>query len=111
MPTVAELAGVKLPGKVDGRSMVGIIREAGARSAHGAVHWAMGRQWAVREGDWKLMGNPVDESRKGALTKADELFLVNLAEDVGETRNVAREKPEVVERLRRLHEEWAREVG
>jgi len=110
MPTVAELTGAKLPGKVDGMSMMGWIRDREARSEHKALHWAMGKQWAVREGDWKLLGNPVDESKKGAITKADELFLVNLAEDVGEMKNVAKDHPEIVERLKGLHEEWGKDV-
>jgi arylsulfatase A len=105
------LAGAKLPGKVDGSSMVGVIRDGEAKSAYGAFHWAMGKQWAVREGDWKLLGNPVDESKKAAITKADELFLVNLAEDVGEMKNVAKDHPEIVDRLKGLHEAWVKDVA
>ncbi|HWH67891.1 MAG TPA: hypothetical protein VNT26_00790, partial [Candidatus Sulfotelmatobacter sp.] len=95
---------------VDGRSLVGVIRSAEAASPHDVVHWHVGGrngQWAVREGDWKLIGNAWDTSAGERKTERIGLFLANLAEDPGETRNRAGEKPKVVERLKRLHEEWA----
>ena len=64
LPTIAELAGVPLLEKdVDGKSLVGVIKSADAESPHRVVHWQVGTdpkrsQWAVREGDWKLIGNP-----------------------------------------------------
>jgi hypothetical protein len=65
----------------------------------------------VREGDWKLLGNPKDTSRKAAITRNDTPFLVNLAEDVTEMKNVAEEHPDVVKRLTRLRNEYVRDVG
>lgn len=48
-------------------------------------------------GDRKLLGNPRDRSHKAELTKEDELFLVNLKEDITEMTNVAEKHPEIVE--------------
>ena len=70
----------------------------------------MGNQWAVREGDWKLLGNPTDPSKKAPIGPEDKLFLANLKDDVGEMKNVAGAHPDVVRRLQKLHEEWAKEV-
>ncbi|MBN2310543.1 MAG: sulfatase-like hydrolase/transferase [Candidatus Hydrogenedentes bacterium] len=111
LPTIAELCGVAPPDThLDGVSLAPVVKSADAPSPHGAVHWQMGlgekAQWAVRDGDWKLIGNPRDTSGKAEITESDKLFLSNLAEDIGEMTNLAGDHPEVVERLRRLHEEW-----
>ena len=110
-PTIVEMAGAELPQrKIDGSSITSIIQSADAASPHQAWHWMMGNQWAVREGDWKLLGNPTDPSKKAPIGPEDKLFLVNLKDDVGEMKNVAGAHPEIVARLRKLHEEWAKDV-
>lgn len=111
LPTIAELANVKPPKhRLDGKSLVSVIESAKAPSPHNVFHWQTGNaknpSWAVREGDWKLLGNPRDTSNKTPITPADKLFLVNLAEDVGETKNVAKKHPEIVNRLQALHDQW-----
>jgi arylsulfatase A-like enzyme len=63
-------------------------------------------QWAVRQGDWKLIAN-VQAALDPNLTAADkQFFLSNLATDISEKTNHAAEHPEIVERLRKLHDEW-----
>jgi arylsulfatase A-like enzyme len=49
-------------------------------------------RWAIRQGDWKLVKNG-----------SEPLSLYNLADDVGETINLAAEHPE---RLQALQDEW-----
>lgn len=110
LPTVAELAGVPLIEKsIDGKSIAGVIRSGDAPTPHETLHWQMGpgknAQWAVRQGDWKLIGNAQDTSQGGG-AKRFPLWLSNLAENPEETRNYAAEQPEVVKRLRQLHDEW-----
>jgi len=111
MPTLAELCGVPLLHRdIDGRSIVPVIRSASAPSPHEVLHWHVGGgkqpQWAVRQGDWKLIAN-VQYSASTNLTAADkELFLANLAADAGERTNVAKANPEIVARLKTLHDEW-----
>ena len=117
MPTIAELCEIEPPDrKRDGHSIVDVIRSADAKSPHQTFHWQSGRgrggrQWAVRDGAWKLIGNPRDTSGKGELGDEDNLFLVNLDEDVSEMKNLAADHPDVVRRLRGLHETWIREVS
>jgi arylsulfatase A-like enzyme len=113
LPTLIELCGLSAPKSVlDGRSIVPVIRSARAPSPHSELHWQVGGgtnkpQWAVRQGNWKLIGN-VETARDTNLTAADKkLFLSNLAEDVSERTNFAREFPEAVKRLQRLHDDWA----
>ncbi|MFH1918501.1 MAG: sulfatase-like hydrolase/transferase [Planctomycetota bacterium] len=116
LPTIAEFCGVELPKvKLDGKSLMRVILSADAPSPHETFYWQLGRgpkaQWVVREGDWKLLGNPRDSSDKAPLTEADQRFLANLAEDATEMKNLAKEHPDVFERLDKLHEQYADDIG
>jgi len=110
-PTLAELSGVPLLTKdLDGKSLVPVLRSAEAPTPHKLLQWQFGGrengQWAIREGDWKLIGNVNDSSGK-ALTDADKkLFLSNLAKNPVEDHNFAAEQPALVERLQQLHTDW-----
>ncbi len=109
LPTVAELAGVTLQGPaLDGKSLVRVLKSSTAPTPHEALHWFMGPnnnpQWAVRHGDWKLIGN-VRDTTGGALTDDDKkLFLANLSDDPSEQTNLAPREPATVQRLSAIHE-------
>ena len=106
-PTLAELAGITYDTTaLDGKSMVTVIRSSEAQSPHQSFYWMQGKQWVVRDGDWKLIGNPRDTSNKAPLTEDDQLFLVNLAEDVGEMQNLADTYPEKVGKMQQMHLTW-----
>jgi arylsulfatase A len=121
LPTVAELAGVNLlQPDIDGKSLVPVLNSANAPSPHTVLHWQLftGKDsvWAVRDGDLKLIGNSVDTSAglasaPGGNKKPQRypMFLANLAEDVGEKKNLADERPDIVQRLRKLHDDWLRQ--
>lgn len=110
LPTIAELCGVALPGSpVDGKSLAPVIASAEAPTPHSVLHWLTGSveqgQWAVREGDWKLIGNPQDPT----LPQGESLpshYLVNLAKDPEERENRTASDPEQFARLKGLHEAW-----
>jgi arylsulfatase A-like enzyme len=110
LPTLAELAGVKPPAaKFDGRSLVKVIHDAAAASPHAnhPLHWQVGAgpnaDWAVRDGDWKLIGRTRDTS-DGRQPSPVSNFLVNLKSDPGEITNLAGQHPDIVARLRKLHD-------
>lgn len=107
-PTVAELCGATpLPPKLAGKSLLPLIENPGAPTRHKQYWWKLHQQWAVRDGDWKLIGNPRDTSNKAPLDpKRDALFLVNLKEDPTEMTNLAAKYPEQVERLKKLYMQW-----
>ena len=112
LPTVAELSGVTLPDThLDGRSLVSVLHDAGASGVHAdhPLHWQVGTgpgaSWAVREGDWKLIGQSRDTSGPQGEWSEIENLLVNLRDDPGETRNLAEAHPELVSRLRKLHDQ------
>ena len=104
MPTLAELCGVTLPkAELTGRSLVSVIRSADAPSPHDVLQWKLGQQWAVRQGPWKLLHNPIDTGDAHKLADRDKTwFLANVAKDPGEQTNLAEQYPEIVARLRKL---------
>jgi arylsulfatase A-like enzyme len=109
LPTIAELCGVEMIEKdIDGKSLAAVVRSSEAPSPHDVLHWTNGKAWAVRAGDWKLLGNPRDTSKRPRPPAGEngKLFLSHLRRDVSEAVNLAAEHPEEVERLTRLHEEW-----
>ncbi|MBK6815447.1 MAG: sulfatase-like hydrolase/transferase [Saprospiraceae bacterium] len=109
MPTLAQLCNVPLDdNKLDGKSLVHVIKNQTASSPHEEGYcWAFGKDmWAARNGKWKLLGNPVDKSNKGELTKDDALFLVDLESDPGEMKNISKLYPEKVEELNKQYQQW-----
>lgn len=109
-PTIAELCGIPLPAdKLDGKSLVPVITKNEA-SPHQTFHWLFDKQWVVRQGDWKLLGNPIDKSNKAKLLPGDSLFLVNLSIDSTEMKNEAAQHPGILKQLKQLHEEWLKKL-
>jgi arylsulfatase A-like enzyme len=117
LPTVAELAGVKLVNPdIDGKSLVAVARSADAPTPHDVVYWHVGPakdpQWAVRQGDWKLIGNVRDTTdghpnAPSKLTAEDKkLFLSKPTTDPAESKNLAAANPDVVQRLLKLRQDW-----
>ena len=103
-PTVLDLCGVQQPSnapKLDGHSVLPLIRSAKAKSKYKILHFAWGKKWAVREGDWKLIGS-------NGNTKVS---LRNLVDAKPEAKEYAKAKPEIVQRLRTLHSDWVKEVS
>ena len=110
-PSLLSLAGVEGPPDIafDGqdlsRSLLGVSEEIRSRPllwnrppdrrGEGAERWP---DLAIRDGDWKLL----------IMEDGSEAQLYDLAEDPGESRNVADRHPEVVERLSRRVRDWRR---
>ena len=102
LPTLAALSDVPLPNaKLDGRSLVPVIQSATAPSPNDVLHWMVGKQWAVRQGDWKLLHAPIDPTSDKKINLAGgQWFLANIANDPGERTNLAAQYPDIVKRLR-----------
>ena len=101
LPTIADLCAIPLPEvKLDGRSLVPIIRSADAPSHNDVLHWQFEKRWAVREGNWKLISNH----------QGKPSILANLADEEPERRNHIDEQPDVAERLLELHHDWHADV-
>ena len=110
-PTLAEVIGTgHAPAHhVDGLSIVPLLRgeRINARPLYwhyplAKKHFLGGRSsGAIRQGDWKLI--EFFDDRK--------LELYNLADDISERTDLARQHPEEVEQLHRMLTEWRKEVS
>jgi len=115
LPTVCHAAGVDLPPDrtIDGQNILPVAA-SGAKSPHRAVFWQENKQLAVRQGRWKLVLNGIvyDGSEEGTkpLTGEDSVFLSDLEEDPGETRNLRRKQPEIVDELTTAISKWQESV-
>jgi arylsulfatase A len=109
MPTLAELCDIDLDSsELDGKSLVPIIENQNLKSNHDeGFCWQNGKSWASRKGDWKLLGNPLIAGE--IFSPNDSLFLVNLKNDPGETKNLADTHPEKVRQLKIQFEDWLKE--
>jgi len=110
-PTIADACGVTLPDRtIDGEGLAPVLASAEAPGPHKAWHWQLKGQWAVREGHWKLIVNARDTTDGRDVKNLKGPFLADLAADPGEQTNLADDHPEVVRRLTRLHDRWAKDV-
>jgi arylsulfatase A-like enzyme len=115
LPTVCHVAGVDVPQDrtIDGRNILPVASSR-AGSPHGPIFWAEDEQLAVRRGPWKLVinGVPYDRTPAGRkpLQGEDALFLSNLESDPGETANLRRTHPQIVDDLATAAHKWRQEV-
>ena len=68
---------------------------------HHHLHFQWGQKWAIREGSWKLLG----------FDNKPDLQLLNLDDEQPERTDYAKQKADLVARLKDLHNEWAAEVA
>lgn len=104
VPTLTEWAKAKPPKQTDGVSFAPVLLGNGALRprTERPFYWEFyerGGARAVRQGDWKAVQKPWDGQ-----TKAETLELYNLASDIEEKKDVAKDHPEVVARLRTVLE-------
>lgn len=125
LPTLARLAGADVPADppIDGRDIWPLISgQPGATCPHEALYFYWGQALeAVRSGRWKLHfpheyrtlgGEPGRDGRPGPYVQARiGLALFDLQADIGETRDVAAEHPDVVARLKALADAARDDLG
>jgi len=97
MPTAAELAGIDAPKGIDGISYLSaLLGDMDKQKKHEYLFWAFyerGGKVAVRMGKWKGIRNNVNKNPDSTL----ELY--DLSQDIGETKNIAADQPEIVKKL------------
>ncbi|NNC89095.1 MAG: sulfatase-like hydrolase/transferase, partial [Akkermansiaceae bacterium] len=109
MATLAEVLGVTLPEDAgeDSFSLLPLMKGGAEPVREHAVSCSARGLPGVRQGPWKLIPGP----GSGGWTKGgteQPLQLYNLAEDLGETRNLAAAEPERVARMKALMEDLIR---
>ena len=111
-PTILSLCDVPLPQglKVDGKSFADLL--AGAKSPHrDALYWHYplrephflggNSSGAIRQGNWKLIEFFSD----------GKMELYNLADDLGETKDLRLSRPQIASRLYDKLATWRKQVG
>lgn len=121
LPTFASIAGGKTPSDrvIDGRDLTPLLRDpAATASPHKAFYYyCFTHLQAVRSGKWKFVrkrpAHPpwVGWSDRFAGNAVNEFSLYDLDNDIGETKNVASEHPEVLDRLRQFAHEARMDLG
>jgi uncharacterized sulfatase len=108
LPTFCQMAGANVPDQpIDGTSLVPLLADADAELARDAIyfhypHYHHSRPaGAIRSGPWKLIeffdGSPLE--------------LYNLNEDISESTNLAKQKPDLARRLQRDLATWRQSGG
>jgi arylsulfatase A-like enzyme len=114
-PTMLEIAGAPRPRQVlDGESLVKLFRDPAAKLQRDAIFqhfpgylgagvdaWRTTPVSVIQSGDWKLM----------EFLEDGRLELYNLADDIGETRNLAKDNPAKARELHARLVGWRNEVN
>lgn len=108
-PTFVDLAGGKLPGNqtIDGLSLKPLLENPNAQLNRDALHWHYPHYHhdrpasSIRERDWKLIEY---------LDGTGDVELYHLSEDIGESRNLASERPGRVTDLRQKLRVWRQQT-
>lgn len=98
LPTVMAARGIETKSnwELDGVNLLPWLEGKATAPAQGALFWRFGIQYAVRQGDWKLLKPSID----------DQPMLFNLAADPGEKNDLATKEPAKVKELQKLWDEW-----
>ena len=111
-PTILELVGLPLNPKqhVDGVSLKPLLDGGEQSLDREAIYFhyphyhhinTMGPAGAVRAGDYKLI----------EVFETGKVELYNLGEDIGESKNLAQQKPEIVTKLTKMLHDWRKKSG
>jgi arylsulfatase A-like enzyme len=88
LPTVAEVTGAKAPADTDGLSILPtLLGKAGEQKRHDFLYWEMGNQFAIRQDTWRAVRGKGDWE------------LYDLATDPSESKDLAKDKPDILARL------------
>ena len=110
LPTALAAAGVPVrpEWKLDGVELLPFLTGKVSGPPHEALYWRLGGMMAIRKGDWKLVKTsegPLRDADPAVLSDLSDAQLYNLADDIGETKNLADAYPD---RVRELAEAWQR---
>ena len=118
LATCADLLGTKLPDNAGEDSvsfLPALLGKAGKPRRETIVYHSIDGRFAIRQGRWKLElcagsgGWSAPGDAAAAKQGLPSLQLYDLSADIGETRNLQAERPEIVERLTGLLERYVAE--
>ena len=112
LPTISALSGSKLPAgrKIDGLDISKLLMGSNETPRKEFLHYASnGTLQGLRQGDYKLLIRKPGNRKRQPSEKA-KTMLFNLKDDLGEQKNLATEKPEMVAQLTERMEELDAEI-
>ena len=97
VPTALAAAGAtpSTDSATDGVDLLPYLTSANSDRPHEVLFWRFGPQWAIRQGDYKLL-----KPAAGAV----QLF--DLAADIGEQHDLAADKPQLRKQMEAAYAEW-----
>jgi arylsulfatase A-like enzyme len=101
LPTALAAAGVTAGQTFDGQNILPLLRGEAAPNPRN-LFWCSGSDegwWAVRSGDWKLVG------------EKSKLSLFDLSKDASEKNDLAAQMPEKIAALTKLHDAWLADMA
>ena len=99
LPTLAGITGAKLPEmNLDGSTILDLCKSTGNATTPHDYFFMVYKGQEVRNGDWKYHKKRTFTVNKNTTTDENPA-LYNLKEDVGETKNIINEYPEIAQKL------------
>ena len=97
-PTFCSAAGTSIPeGTItDGVDLIPFLDGSQQDSPHDILYWKADGFGALRKGDWKLLVNPTEPFQQ----------LFNLNHDIGESKDLAMARPELLASLATAYKAW-----
>lgn len=102
LPTACDIAGIASPKGIDGISFLPTLTGKGSQSQHDYLYWEFherGGKRAVRMGKWKAIQRDLNKRANSPV------LLYNLDNDIGETKDVSSQHPEILDRMRKIFDE------
>jgi len=96
LPTAAVAAGAELPKdrRLDGVNLLAYLSGRKKKAPHEILFWRSGKNHALRKGNYKLV------------KMGDETGLFDLASDIGESKDLKGERPDVLKEMEKTYEQW-----
>lgn len=100
LPTAAAAGDAKVPDDrvIDGVNLLPYLKGRRQGNPHETLYWRKGSKYAMRKGDWKLTHD------------SGESELYDLANDIGESQNMAVERSDILAELENLYAAWESEM-
>jgi len=94
--------------KLEGVNLLPFLSGAKKSAPHDTLYWRFGPQMAIRAGDWKLVRYDVnaDTLQGGRSQGVTAARLYDLAQDIGETNDLAAARPDKVKELQAKWDAW-----
>jgi arylsulfatase A-like enzyme len=107
--TALAAAGVDVSSiKLDGVDLLPHLTGTPTKPAHDALYWRFGQQMAIRRGDYKLVryDSNADTNTGQGGQPVTAAMLYNLKDDIGETKDLASQNPDLVNELQAQWNAW-----